>query len=327
LLCAVVVVSWPALAAAEEGIADSESGAEQRDLDQARAVYERAVKAYEQRKYVEAIELFKHANQLKPNAAFSFNIGIAYQDMGDAKMALRFYREYLRKVPDAPDRPDVLARVKRLEAQLQQLGVQQVTVVTHPANAAITIDGKPVGLSPWSGEMAPGNHEVIVRLAGFEDAQRAFDLPPDRAIDVSVTLSEKRAAPPPPDEVIAPPPPPKHSPEWYEDVRSVTWGVLGAGVASFGVSVLYEFSRSAAQDDLQTAANNQARDELQATVASRRSWADGFLLLGIGLTATSGALILSDVLEARAARAEETRTRWSGGCTPRGCTIHYQTTF
>src|SRR5690606_35465966 len=105
-LCgAAVFVCCAAVTSARVQAAESaHAPGEQRDLEEARTVYEAAVDAYGEKDYDEAIELFKHANRLKPNAAFSFNIGVAYQDMGVPEQALRYFRDYLRQSPAAPER-------------------------------------------------------------------------------------------------------------------------------------------------------------------------------------------------------------------------------
>ncbi len=299
---------------------------EAQSLEEARKVYEEAVKAYEERRYEDAVELFKQANQLKPNAAFSFNIGIAYQDMGDNPMALRHYRDYLRRAPDAPDRLDVLSRIRRLEGLLQKQGVQQVSVVTKPSAATVTIDGNPVGLSPWTGELPPGNHEVVVKLAGYEMVQRDFDLPAERAVDVSVTLVERVGEPITRDIAPKKERPTILKPPWYEDVRPVTWGVLAVGVGSLGVSLFSELSRDSARDDLRDGTlSMQERDELQELAATRRVRADSFLLLGLGMCVTSGVLVYSDLVEADNHRRE--LNGLSAGCDSGGCAFGYAGRF
>jgi len=302
--------------------ADEVTERDERDLQKARQLYEQGVEAYERRRYDEAIDLFKRANLLAPNAAFSFNIGIAYQDAGNVALALRHYRDYLRQVPDAPDRASVLARIKGLEAKLVAVGVQQVTVVTQPANAAIAIDGKPVGLSPWTGELTPGNHELSVELSGHQNVTRDFDLPPAHAIDVSVTLEEKVDAGP---AEVARPTTPAVDPSWYEDVRPVTWAVLGVGVVALGVAGYADYTRGSAQEDLSKATSASEQRTLADTVASRRSWAESFVMLGLGMVASGGALIYSDVVYARNERQRQ--SAFVGMCLHTGCALRYSTTF
>lgn len=297
------------------------------EREAARVVFEGGVKAYQAHRFEEAIELFMRANQLKPNPAFSYNIGIAYQDLGDLPMALRFYRDYLRQDPGAADRAEVSERIRQLEGRLQVTGLQQLTVLTEPAGAAIVIDGSPVGASPWTGELKPGHHALTVKRQGYKSEARDFDLPTDRSIDVPVTLvkgTEPTVAPP------APAPVPKlRLPQiaWYRDVRPVTWGVLGVGVASLGVAVMYDFSRGNAQDDASAERDADVRAELLDTAESRRTWADAFLLLGLGLTATSGVLMVADVAEQRHFRRQNNASAWAGGCSPEGCMLGYSRVF
>jgi tetratricopeptide (TPR) repeat protein len=296
------------------------------EREAARVVFEGGVKAYQDHRYEEAIELFMRAHQLKPNPAFSFNIGIAYQDLGDLPMALRYYRDYLRQDPGASDRVEVSERIRNLEGRLQVTGLQQLTVLTEPAGAAILIDGQPVGASPWTGELKPGHHSLTVKRQGYRSEERDFDLPTDRAIDVPVTLTKGM-------EVQAPPartPVPKLTlPKiaWYRDVRPVTWGVLGVGVASLGVAVMFDFSRGDAQSKAGSERNDDVRAELLDTAESRRTWADAFLLLGLGMTATSGVLMFADVAEQRHFRRQNQASAWAGGCSSDGCMVRYGNVF
>src|SRR5690606_33333095 len=113
---------------------------------EAKRVYEEAATAYEAHRYGEAIQLFRSADQLKPNPAFDFNIGLAYEDMGDPARALASYRSYLRRAPEATDRLEVDARIQRLEQTLGRSGVQQVTILSEPPGARVEIDGMALGV-------------------------------------------------------------------------------------------------------------------------------------------------------------------------------------
>lgn len=292
-----------------------------------RVMFEGGVKAYKDRRYDEAIELFQRANQIKPSAAFSFNIGIAYQDAGEIPQALRYFRDYLRQDPGAADRAEVSERIRQLEAKLQVTGLQQLTVLTDPTGAAILVDGEAVGASPWTGELKPGNHKLAVKLQGYRIEERSIDLPADRAIDVPITLTYGTEAP----KVEAKPAalPKLHLPPvaWYRDVRPVTWGVLGVGVAALGVAVMCDLSRGSAQAAAHDEPRNDVRAELLDTVETRRTWADAFLLLGLGMTATSGVLMFADVAEQRHLRRQGEESAWAFGCGSRSCSLRYAGTF
>src|SRR4051812_2701284 len=69
----------------------------------ARERFKQGAQAYSEGRYKDAIDLFLDADRLAPNPAFAYNIGLAYEELGDATNALRWYRSYLRDLPGAPD--------------------------------------------------------------------------------------------------------------------------------------------------------------------------------------------------------------------------------
>src|SRR5262249_13937066 len=65
----------------------------------ARALFEKGVTAYGEGRYFDAIDIFSEVNRLFPNPQLFFNIAKAYDNLGDAGGALKFYRDYLKNVP------------------------------------------------------------------------------------------------------------------------------------------------------------------------------------------------------------------------------------
>jgi tetratricopeptide (TPR) repeat protein len=264
-------------------------------VEQVRLVYEQAALAYSEHRYKDAILLFQQADGLRPNPAFSFNIGIAYEDMGDSAMALHYYRTYLRQLPKAADRDEVDQRIRRLERLLADKGLQQVTILSNPASAVVKLDGKPRGVTPWTGEVAAGLHTVMLSLNGYEDETREFDLPPTRAIDVPITLHAPRAKsksgfvnlnePEAPAADLAP----------WQHVRPVTWAVFGAGVAAVGGALGFELARAGFEERSQRSTEPTARTDLHERAQRHEVWAKGLLMLGLGLGLTSIVLGYQDI--------------------------------
>lgn len=293
-------------------------------VEQARLVYEQAVLAYSERRYKDAILLFQQADNLRPNPAFSFNIGIAYEDMGDSAMALHNYRTYLRQLPKAPDRDDVDQRIRRLERLLADKGLQQVTVLSNPANAVVKLDGKPRGVTPWTGEIAPGAHVVTLSLPDYGEETRDFDLPPGRAIDVPVTLHRPRAktsaaivnlnATGAEQTDLAP----------WQHVRPLTWGVFGVGVAAFGGALGFELARSGYEERSQATDDPARRADLHEQAQRREIWAKGFLMLGLGLGLTSIALGYQDIDDGLRRQSSGVCLDWVPG---ESGTVGYRGTF
>src|SRR6185295_19141018 len=98
------------------------------DKDAARDRFRQGAQAYSEGRFKDAIDLFFDADRLAPNPAFAYNIGLAYEELGDAANALRWYRSYLRDLPGAPDQAEVEPRIAAAEKHLRDRGVQQVTV-------------------------------------------------------------------------------------------------------------------------------------------------------------------------------------------------------
>ncbi|HEY1550380.1 MAG TPA: tetratricopeptide repeat protein [Kofleriaceae bacterium] len=84
--------------------------------DDARAHYQSGLKLYNAGDYKSAITEFTAAQQLAPADLNSYNLGLCYDKLGDADSAVKYYREYLNKVPDAPKRAEIEASISRLNA-------------------------------------------------------------------------------------------------------------------------------------------------------------------------------------------------------------------
>src|SRR4051812_32370711 len=84
------------------------------DLSDARAHFDKGSKAYELGLFEEAIAEYTEAYKRKDDPAFLYNLGQAHRGAGHAAEALRFFRMYLIKAPESPQRADVLAKIEVL---------------------------------------------------------------------------------------------------------------------------------------------------------------------------------------------------------------------
>jgi hypothetical protein len=243
-----------------------------------------------------------------PNAAFSYNIALVYQAMGDKRSALRWLRGYLRQT-DKKDDLATIEKVRGLEAELQSRGIQQVTVLSNPAGATLRIDGNALGITPFTLEMAPGSHQASLTLDGYQPAQQAFELRPDRSMDLDIvmtpavqTSSPVSAAPQSLGPVNASAPtivqnvaPPSDLTRPSARVRPLTWVSLGVGTALFGGAVVFELkrekdekdARSASQLDYQTTYDRMHSAQTAArvlAVAGTVVLTTGVVLLTVDLT-------------------------------------------
>lgn len=271
----------------------------------------RAAQAYREARYRDAIDLFLQANQLDPHPELIFNVAQAYEKLNDAPAALRSFREYLRLSPGATNRATAEASIKRFEARLAERSVQQVTVLSTPAGAEVFIDGRRMGQTPCTFEIAPGRHTAAIKSLGYADSAREFQLAPDRAMDLEIALSRpagdtpkhapSTAAPAPAHAaaplapVAAPAAPPDRPAPAPARVAPWTIAALSVGVAGFGGAIAFEAARKSAE----TAAKNDPtqvgyQDKLD-TMRSRQTAARVLVSIGSIAAAAGGVLLYFDL--------------------------------
>jgi tetratricopeptide (TPR) repeat protein len=264
----------------------------------AQATYKRGAAAYSSGHYTEAIDLFRQADRLSPSAALSFNIARAYEKIGDGPSTLAWYRDYLRRAPGSADAAEIARSIDRLEAELSQKGVQQVTVLSIPNGATIVMDGQPVGVTPWTGELSPGSHGASIRLRGYADVERTFVLSSTDAMDISVALDAESVSPSGSGlaSVGGVPSMPADTEPAHRSRAARTWGIvsLSAGVAALGGAFAFEMMRRSSAEDAQNEAEQlkaaQHLDDAESQAMTARILAGA----GAALAVTGGVLLIVD---------------------------------
>lgn len=295
--------------------------------EDARARFQLGEQAYREARYKDAIELFLQAHKLDPHPELVFNAGQAYEKLGDVPNALRLYREYLRAAPGASDRATLETKIRNLEQRLREKGVQQASILSTPPGATVVLDGRAMGNTPWTGEIVPGRHIVVLKLDGYPDTAKEFVLANDRSMDIDVALGTQGSSP----AVALPPsgvPPVKEpaQPVAARSVKPLTWIVLGVGAVGLGSSLAFEFARRSAESDARgdptQVGYNDAYDRMQGRQTVAR------VLLGVGAAAaiTGGVLLYLDLQQAPAAKPASA-ARLGLGCTGASCALVTAGTF
>src|SRR5581483_10787209 len=78
--------------------------------------------------------------EAKHDPALLFNIGQAYRFAGDLPKAIGAFKSYLRRMPKAPNRPEVEARI----AEMQKLLDEQKQGQSKPPAGTLAPDGRPL---------------------------------------------------------------------------------------------------------------------------------------------------------------------------------------
>jgi len=278
--------------------APSDEAAMEQRRAAAKSKYQQGAEAYSAGRFKDAVDLFLAADQLAPSAPLSFNIARAYEKLSDDAGALRWYRDYLRRNPDAANATTVRPLIAALAESLRKKGVQQLTVLTSPAGATVTVDDHPLGVTPWTGELAPGEHRLLLSLRGYADAEQTVSLAPDQPLDTNVHLEQltPTAAP-----VVAPSPaqapstaPKQDTAEHGKKLGIVPWVTLAAGTAALGGALTFEMLRRSAESDAEGASTQiEYYDHLQ-TMEGRQTTARIFLGTGGALLLAGGLMLLLD---------------------------------
>ena len=115
------------------------SPAEDRVL--ARQHFESGSRHFDLSEWDKALAEFKEAYRLTPDATFIYNIAQCHRKLGNIEDALTFYKTYLRRAPNAPNRQEVERRISELEGEQQakqakQAEAERVEQVAKAAAAA-----------------------------------------------------------------------------------------------------------------------------------------------------------------------------------------------
>ncbi|MFT3927770.1 MAG: tetratricopeptide repeat protein [Myxococcales bacterium] len=92
-------------------------GAEAEDTqdDEARALFEAGLVAYDSQRFESALMYFRRSLALSGRAKLHYNVGLALERLGRAEEAIDSYSLYLQAIPDAANRLEVEGRIGSLE--------------------------------------------------------------------------------------------------------------------------------------------------------------------------------------------------------------------
>jgi tetratricopeptide (TPR) repeat protein len=133
------------------------------DVELAKAHFKTGEIYYEAGRYPDAAREFEEAFRLSRRSEFLYNMGHAYDRVGDAVRALSAYRRFREALPDAKDLADVNQRIGVLQHYVVRLKITSTVV-----GSTVRVDGVTAGEAPLVGyETAPGRHRVEVAHEGY----------------------------------------------------------------------------------------------------------------------------------------------------------------
>jgi hypothetical protein len=124
-------------------------------------LYEKATRAYDVGKYNEAIEDYQKAYEIGGDPPMLYNIAQAYRLNDQPAEAVRFYRRYLQRAPNARNREDVERKIADLEKTIEERRKTAAAATPPPVPAPPVVPATPPAATPPStppagGPLAPG---------------------------------------------------------------------------------------------------------------------------------------------------------------------------
>lgn len=289
VLLAALCAGAPAVQAANTAVAE-----------QAKTLYEQGVAAFKAGDYPAAAAKFQNAYNLDPSPILLYNLARATEKTGDATGAVKHYKTYLTRFPDAEDKGEVKRIIEVLEAVLhRQQRRGRLTLLQVPEGAQVRIDETlapaPDAQGGWP--LTPGRHVVVVTTREGQQWKGEVLVEPGG----SAQLTYEAAV------VVAPSPTPEPTAPAESGISSMAlggWVAVGTGVAMLGGAAFAFFEAesqaSAAQKAREDAAERPAseRGALQKTFDDARDgrdfWGTTYIVLGsLGTAATlTGATLL-----------------------------------
>jgi len=252
---------WAMAAVAAIAVAGGSASADDRAV--AREHFQKGSKAFELGLYDEAIAEYTAAYKAKDDPSILYNMAQAHKLAGHTADALRFYRMFLIKEPDAANRDEVLGKIEMLNKALEQ----QRKAQSMPPDTTLPA---PAAHSPDSGVKPPQSTAAPPAAANPEPAPSLATRAPDRHAGRT------------------------------KKIVGIVLGVVG--VAALGAGLGLELAAKQTSDDL-TAANQggQPFDQDQYSAGKAKDGA-GVALLAVGGAAAVAAIVVG-VLGLREAKA------------------------
>jgi tetratricopeptide (TPR) repeat protein len=172
-----------------------------KEMAEARQRYQRGLQLFKESNFDAARVEFERAYQLAPSYRILYNIGLAYEQLGDYVQARSALERYLQQGGDAI----TSARRTEVTKELEQIRprIARVTVKTNVAGAEMLID-ETCGTESVSGNVNcsatpglarevlvnPGRRRVTVRHAGYFPETRSITVAGSDRVDILIELKK-----------------------------------------------------------------------------------------------------------------------------------------
>jgi hypothetical protein len=176
--------------------ADPKADAKTAEQKEAERHFESGVALFKETKYAEALAEFERAYEIAPQPLVLYNIAGCHRELSHYAEAVTYYNRFLADGKGKVKPARLIAAQNELDGILARIA--RVTVTITPAMAlddvSLIVDGNTLDKPAMPLILPPGEHRLIVRAAGRQDAERSLRVASGDAIAVDLALA---ALPPP----------------------------------------------------------------------------------------------------------------------------------
>jgi len=155
--------------------------------NEARLIYDQAVKLAKEKKWESALELFIKAAEKGAPAVVHYNIARCYESLGKFEEAVKNYKKYLESEITQEERKTVEEKIKFLFEKPSLLSIN-----TNPQGATVEEKEKGIlGITPLQTTLSAGSHKILIQKAGFGEKFLNINAGYGKEIKFNITLEEK----------------------------------------------------------------------------------------------------------------------------------------
>jgi tetratricopeptide (TPR) repeat protein len=277
-----IVTLWPAAARAQTPPSLTADQKQEMKIH-----YERGQRAYDIGKYADAIDEYAKVYEIGGNPAMLFNIAQAHRLNNQLPEALRFYRRYLQRSPNAPNRADVETKIAELEKSVDERG-------RAPSSSAAVV---PPATTPAPPAVNPAPPATSAAPAATPPPKVETPPPPPPTAPVSPPPPAPSASTEPPPVTAPPAPAPAEPTASASNGRTIAViSLLAVGAAGLVLAAFEGLSASSKADTItaQSKAGNTVFDPAIET-AGRRANAIAITsgIIGVAALGVGGYLFFS----------------------------------
>ncbi|MGM0557706.1 MAG: PEGA domain-containing protein [Myxococcota bacterium] len=149
--------------------------------------------AYDRGEFDKSLRYFQDAYDILQHPDLLYRIGLCYERLGEDQEAVRYYRSFLKEVPDAKERGRIEKQIRVIEGRLAERA-SRIRVNTDPTGAVVFINDEingPAGYTPTELPVSAGSYKLIIKKEGYRDVVDTVEVPEGQTVQLKYPLQKE----------------------------------------------------------------------------------------------------------------------------------------